>query len=457
MSPPVSRPAQTGIVHLGVGAFARAHTFHYTELAAERAGSCAWGILGVTGRRPESAEVLRAQEEVYGVLFREGSQSRLRWVGSLTGVAASSERHRVTAAIAHEQTRVVTLTVTEKAYAPDSVPLGLLAHGLRRRHEAGGAPLTVLSCDNLLSNGRRLEQLVRHATRGAPAAFQRWLADDVAFPCSVVDRITPSTTAVDRDEAGTLSGFADAALVVAEPFGQWVIEDDFAGSRPPWELAGAVFVADVEVYEAGKLRLLNGAHTLIACAGAVLGHTTIVEAMGDPRLLRWCRRWQEEVQRTLPALDGVDWGDYAREVRGRFSNQGLTHTTAQIARDTSQKVGMRILEPVLEALAQGRGAPAGAFAVGAWAALVLRQVETGGELDDPLASDFAELVGRSHRRVDAVVEGLLDLVVEEERRGALGAAFVREAADHARCLLTGGNESDDGACRNSQQGATIWL
>lgn len=385
---PGVHPARTGIVHLGIGAFARAHPVLFTELAAEAAGDPRWGVLGVTGRSPEAAAVLERQQGVYGVMSSTDAGPAVRLVGALTGVAPIHDRQRVIDAIASPETSVVTLTVTEKAYAADGQLMRVLMAGLRARHAAGGHPLSVLSCDNLPSNGMTLRGVLRSPV--VDGAFERWLESHVATPSSMVDRITPAATDADRAAAAELTGFRDEALVVAEPFSQWVIEDRFLSSRPEWERAGVQVVSDVASYELAKLRLLNGTHTLLACAGAVRGFDTVAEAIGDPVLLGWCRRWQDDVSATLP-ID-LRGRAYADSILERFANPGLRHTTRQIARDTSQKIDMRILRAARERLAAGAAPIGAAFAVGAWLAFLWSEVRAGRELDDPRAVELAGVV-----------------------------------------------------------------
>ena len=378
-----------GMVHLGIGAFARAHPILYTELAAEAAADSGWGVQAVTGRRPEVAEILDRQEGLYGVLFRSATRNTIRLVGSITEVAPIQDRARVVAMIASPGTSVVTVTLTEKAYRADAPVMRTLAEGVAARLAAGGKPLTLVCCDNLPSNGVRLREVLLAAWSPSPAA-ERWMERDLATPSTMVDRITPETTEADRRMASAMTGLRDDALVVAEPFGQWVVEDRFAAPRPPWELAGVEVVPDVHAHEHAKLRLLNGTHTLLACAGAVRGHATIAEAIADPMLRMWCARWHREARATLPAaMQGQGYSDAILE---RFANPALRHLSRQIARDTSQKIGMRILSVARLRLAAGYLPSAAAFAVGAWVAFAWTEVRAGRELEDPLHRELARAI-----------------------------------------------------------------
>jgi fructuronate reductase len=394
---PRRRPRQVGIVHLGIGAFHRAHQAVYTEDAADASGDDRWGILGVTQRSARVVDQLRPQDGLYGVLTASPDGDRLRVVGSVVDVAfPGDEADRVVAAIAAPTTHVVTLTITEKGYVPGGAAVELLVRGLEARHRSGGAPLTVLSCDNLVGNGRVLGALVRDAV-GADVAS--WLDASVTFPCSMVDRIVPATDDARRTQAATLLGARDEGLVVAEPFGQWVIEDRFAGPRPAWELAGATLTDDVGPYELAKLRLLNGTHSLLAYAGVLAGHDTIAGAVGDPALAA-------AATSTLTAPPGVDLAAYADELLERFANPATGHRTGQVAADGTQKIPQRWGPPlaalldgpgdeVRDATSDGGHVRAYAGALAAWVAFVVRAARGGPgapPLDDPRADELRAAV-----------------------------------------------------------------
>ena len=335
-----SRPP-VGILHLGAGAFFRAHVAAFTEDAG------GWGICAVAPRRRDTVEQLAPQDGLFTLLVRHPDEDRARVIGCLREVLhAPSELERVLARIADPEVHVVTLTITEAGYA--SPVIDLLARGLARRE----APLTVLSCDNLPRNGEVLERLV-----GA--------RDRVTFPCTVVDRITPATTDADRETATRLIGLEDRAVVVAEPFHQWVIEDRFAGPRPAWEHAGAQLVADSAPYEQLKLRLLNGSHLMLAYLGLLAGARTVDEAMRDDAIAGALRRLvDEDVAPTLaPELDVPG---YVATLDERFANPRMRHQLAQIATDGSQKLPARLLPVARERLAAGGEPRWVALVVAAW-------------------------------------------------------------------------------------------
>jgi len=331
-----------GILHLGAGAFFRAHVSAFTEDAGE------WGICAVAPRRPDAVEQLGPQDGLFTLLVRHPDEDRARVIACLREVLhAPSDPERVVERIADPGVHVVTLTITEAGYG--SPVIDLLARGLAARE----APLTVLSCDNLPRNGEVLERLV-----GA--------RDHVAFPCTVVDRITPATTEADRETAARLTGFEDRAAVVTEPFRQWVIEDRFAGPRPAWEQAGAQLVGDSAPYEQLKLRVLNGSHSLLAYLGLLAGARTVDEAVRDEGIAGAVRRLvEEDVAPTLPP--GLDLPGYVAALDERFANPRMGHRLEQIAMDGSQKLPARLLPVARERLAAGAEPRWVALAVAAWA------------------------------------------------------------------------------------------
>jgi fructuronate reductase len=336
-----ARP-DVGIVHLGAGAFHRAHQAAFTEDAG------GWGICAVAPRRRDAVEQLAPQDGLFTLLVRHPDEDRARVIGCLREVIhAPSEPERVVERIADPRVHVVTLTITEAGYS--SPVIDLLARGLAARAD----PLTVLSCDNLPRNGEVLERLVGER-------------DHVTFPCTVVDRITPATTEADREAAARLTGFEDRAAVVTEPFRQWVIEDRFAGPRPAWEQAGAQLVEDSAPYEQLKLRVLNGSHSMLAYLGLLAGARTVDEAVRDEAIAGAVRGLvNEDVAPTL--APDLDLRGYAAALDERFANPRMGHRLVQIAADGSQKLPARLLPVARERLAAGAEPRWVALAVAAWA------------------------------------------------------------------------------------------
>lgn len=416
----VARPAYdraavaTGIVHLGLGAFHRAHQAVYTE-AALAAGDRRWGILGASLRSPDARDALGPQDGLYALAARDGNGERLQVVGSVTRLAVAPENPgALVAAMAAPGTRIVSLTVTEKGYchrpatgelddghpdvrhdlahpeAPRSAP-GLVVEALRRRRAAGLPPFTALCCDNLPRNGRTLGRVLARFAALRDPDLGRYVAGELRCPSTMVDRIVPATTTDDRARVAAALGLADAWPIVTEPFTQWVIEDDFAGERPAWDAAGASFVRNVAPYELAKLRLLNAGHSTLAYLGYLAGHETVADAMAAPGFAALVRGLMlEEAAPTLPPVPGLDVAAYAASLGARFRNPALRHRTRQIAMDGSQKLPPRLLGTVRDRLAARRPVDRLALGIAAWMRYATGRDERGAPIDvrDPLAADL---------------------------------------------------------------------
>ena len=267
-------------------------------------------------------------------------------------------------------------------------PIGWLVEGLRLRRDAGTAPFTVLCCDNLPSNGRVVRRLVLELAEARDPALAEWIADHVAFPCSMVDRIVPAATDDTRARAAALLGTQDALAIETEPFIQWVIEDRFPQGRPDWQAGGAVFASKVEPYEKMKLRLLNGAHTLIAHLGVLNGLEHVRDVMAVPQLAALARAHMAAAVQTLDPVPGIDLDAYMDDLIARFANPAIAHRNLQIAMDTTQKLPQRLLSPAVDALAAGDDAAAFARAVGIWIAALKHR----GQADDPRKDDLIAAV-----------------------------------------------------------------
>lgn len=407
-APDVVRPVSRGIVHLGLGAFHRAHQAAFTHEAAELTGDTSWGITGVTQRSNTVADQLVPQDGLFTLLEKGVDIERSTVIGSIVEVLnASEDSAAVVAAIGDPRVRIVTLTVTEKGYRFDPATgrlrlddervaadlaggdprtvVGQLVAGLVIRQRSD-SPLTVLCCDNLPHNGRQLEALVAEfvAAQKLDGAVGDWISTQVSFPSTMVDRIVPTTTDEDRAALEHISGLRDDAAVVCEPFRQWVIEDRFVTPRPAWDLVGVQFVQDVEPWETMKLRVLNATHSLLAYSGLRAGYATISDAVADPILESLARRMiREDIAPTLGAEMTPE--TYGEEVLKRFANPNLPHTTRQVAMDGSQKLGPRLLGTVRDAIAAGTSTRWLALAVASWCTYVIDEVGAGKVLDDPMA------------------------------------------------------------------------
>ncbi|HEX2727135.1 MAG TPA: mannitol dehydrogenase family protein [Beijerinckiaceae bacterium] len=456
---------RTGIVHLGLGAFVRAHQALYTDdLLATEPG--AWGMTGVSLQRPDQRDRLMPQDGLYTTLQRDSTGVSARIVGCLRSVlVAPEDPAAVIAAMADAHIRIVSLTVTEKAYCADPASgrlqahhpdirhdlehaeeprtaVGFLVAALRRRRAEGKAPFTVLCCDNLPSNGRLVARLVGDFAALAEDGLAGWIGSNVAFPATMVDRIVPATTPDDLAEAARVTGLADAAPVVHEPFRQWVVEDRFVdGVRPAWHRVGAEFVGDVAPYEHMKLRLLNGAHSALAYLGYLAGHETIADAVADPVLRDFVQAlWRDEIIPVVPPPSGTDLSGYAGVLLDRFANPEVRHRTWQIAMDGSQKLPQRLLETMRERLA--RDLPVGglALAIAAWLRYVGGTDERGAMIDvrDPLAPHLRQLLDQAGDDPGARVRAVLAIDAIFGADLARDSRFERALVDAYGSLLARG-------------------
>ncbi|WP_430788086.1 mannitol dehydrogenase family protein [Actinoplanes sp. G11-F43] len=322
------------ILHFGLGAFHRAHQAVWTENV-----SADWTITAVAPRSRATVDALRAQGNRYAVLTRGPGDPSVRVCHALSETLhLGDDAARVRELMTSPDVRIVTLTITEKGYLADGPVVTAVADGLIARHRAGGAPLTVMSCDNMAANGAVLRAAVRAAM--TESVDEDWLDTAVTWPSTVVDRIVPATTPADVEEASALLGFRDEVPVVAEPYRQWVIEDAFAAGRPPWEHDGALIVADVAPYQLTKLRLLNGAHSALAYLGLAAGLGTVADTMATGWGPALVRQLAAEVAPTLPP-GGPDPMAYADDLVERFANPGIRHSLRQIAGDGSRKLPER--------------------------------------------------------------------------------------------------------------------
>lgn len=455
-----------GIVHLGIGAFHRAHQAVYVDTRLG-AGERDWAILGVSLRSAETRDALQPQDGLYTVLARSGNEVCPRVIGSVRELLVAPENFgTLLDRMSEPNVRIVSLTVTEKGYchdpatgeldedhpdivhdlsaplAPKSVP-GLLVEALRRRRDNRIAPFTVLCCDNLPSNGRTVRRVVTRFAELRDPEICRYIADEVAFPSTMVDRIVPATTDADRILVSERLGVADNWPVSTEPFSQWVIEDRFPTGRPRFELAGAVLVADVEPYEAMKLRLLNGSHSTLAYLGYLAGYETVADVMAVPAFARFVRDlMDEEITPTLHLPPDVDLEAYKDSLIERFHNTALHHRTWQIAMDGSQKLPQRLLGTARDRIRVGASIERIALAVAGWMRYVTGTDERGAAIDvrDPLASRLRALADAAGPDASRLVPALLgvreifgeDLPAEPRFimpvRNALAALFTNGAA-----------------------------
>ncbi|MES0884110.1 mannitol dehydrogenase family protein [Roseibium sp. SCP14] len=445
------------VLHIGFGAFAKAHVmvFH-DEMLRHTEGD--WGVIA-TRLNSGAAELTRLDQS--GGLYTVGEMSDddlvLREIGAVVKTLhpARDGAGAVAEQISNPDLAVITLTITEKGYclsggqldlghkgivedlkgsgAPKTA-IGTIVEGLRQRKDAGESGLTVLSCDNLPSNGVLCRQAILDYARELDPGLCTWVEENCRFPCSMVDRITPAMTEQSHERLSEALGRSDPNGILCEPFRQWVIEDSFAGERPAWDLAGAEFVADVAPFEEMKLRLLNGTHSFLAYLGALAGKETIADCMQDPVLLTAARKLMlDEQVPTLEVPDSVEVSRYADTLIDRFANRALHHKTTQIATDGSQKLPQRLLQSIRQHLKDSRPWPLSALAVAGWMLYCRGVSETGGNLpvNDPLSDQIAAFAAQSDGpdyvdrmlSLKAVFEN--DLPASSEFTGAVHDAYKR--------------------------------
>ncbi|WP_395944814.1 mannitol dehydrogenase family protein [Brevundimonas sp.] len=429
---------KTGVVHLGIGAFHRAHQAVVFDDAI-KAGDLRWGVLGASLRSPDVRDQLNPQDGLYTLVVRDGSDEHLRVIGAGRGVLVGPEDPAaLVAAMADADVHIVTLTVTEKGYrldpatgdlllddpevaadladiaSPRTAP-GFIVAALQARKAAGLKPFTVVSCDNIPHNGKRIRAGVVAMARHVDPALAGWIEAEGAFPQTMIDRIVPATIADDITRLTARLGVEDQGMVKAEPFTQWVIEDRFAGERPDFAALGVQLTDAVEPWEDAKLRLLNGAHSAVAYLGALSGHEHVHEAVAVPAFRAYVEALWDEAQTTLNPPPGLDIPAYRDALMARFSNAALMHRTRQIAMDGSQKLPQRLLAGAAERLAagpdsKGMGIDAIALGVAAWMKWQSGVTESGEifVVDDPLAAKTAELLAGSDND-QARVSALLTL------------------------------------------------
>ncbi|MGV1009536.1 MAG: mannitol dehydrogenase family protein [Dermatophilaceae bacterium] len=420
-----SAPPRSGIVHLGLGSFHRAHAAVYTAqaLAAEPGD---WGIVGVSNRSRSVVDAMRAQDYLYSVLTMSaaGTEVGVLDVHRHTLVAAD-DGPQVLTGIADPAHKILTLTVSENGYhreartgaldvtaAPivhdltdtdnPTTPIGLVCRGLAKRHAAGGAPVTVLSCDNLQSAGTMTRGLVEQFLQasGATPQLLRWVSGSVSFPNAMVDRIVPAPTEATRAEVHGILGLHDACPVPAEAFSMWVMEDAFAAGRPRWEAGGAIFTDEVEAYELIKLRLLNGCHSLIAYLGALDGRETIPQSRGQEFVEAAVRA--AIANEYLPSVHlptGFDAPAYVESLFDRWNNAALGDKTSRVGSDGSAKLLQRVPEPAVRMLRLGQMPEQLALTVAGWVCCV---APPGGFRPGPLADAMVE---PARERLDQVTAG----------------------------------------------------
>lgn len=420
---------QTRIVHLGFGAFHRAHQAVYTDILAAEQGSD-WGYCEVNliGGEQQIAD-LRAQDNLYTV----AEMSADAWTARIVGVVTKALHvdvdglETVLAAMCDPQIAIVSLTITEKGYChapasgelmldhpfivadlrnphqPKSAP-GVVVEALSRRKQRGLPAFTVMSCDNMPENGHVTRNVICAYARAVESELAEWIEANVTFPSTMVDRIVPAVTADTLGKIAHITGVRDPAGVACEPFRQWVVEDNFVAGRPAWEKAGAELVADVVPFEEMKLRMLNGSHSFLAYLGYLAGYQHINDCMEDTNYRHAAQALMLQEQAPTLKVKGVDLHRYAELLIARYSNPALRHRTWQIAMDGSQKLPQRMLDSVRWHRAHQRSFPLLALGVAGWMRYVSGVDEQGQPIEvcDPLLSVIQAAVEHSEDGVSRV-------------------------------------------------------
>jgi fructuronate reductase/mannitol 2-dehydrogenase len=434
---------RSGVVHFGVGGFHRAHQAMYFDELARRGLGDGWGLTGVGLHRPEMGEVMRAQDCLYLVVARGARGTTVRVVGVMgTYLFAPDQREAVLETLSDPATKLVTLTITGNGYLlspdgdfsdddplvaaeledpgrPDTV-FGYLVEALDRRRAAGVAPFTVLSCDNIPGNGAAARTMV------------------VAFPASMVDRITPETTPEERERIVRSLGVDDRWPVITEPFSQWVVEDNFCNDRPPLDEVGVQFVADVAPYELTKKRLLNASHCALGYLGYLAGYRTTAEVMADPAYAAYVSALIDEVVPLLPRVDGMELGAYKKSLLERLANPEMSDQLSRLCRRGSTKVPSYLLPSITETRAAGRPAPMLTLAVAGWFRYLQGHDYAGEPIDieGPRSEEFVELArqeGADPRPLLTVRQVFGDLADD--------ASFVRDLHVASEALRAGPRET----------------
>jgi mannitol 2-dehydrogenase len=362
----------TGVVHFGVGGFHRAHQAMYHDRLMNGGEALDWGICGV-GVMPgdrRMQEALDAQDGLYTLIVKHPDGTyEPRVIGSITEyLFAPDDPEAVIEKLAAASTRIVSLTITEGGYTLDNGAFDLLTEALRRRRDRGAGVFTVMSCDNLPGNGELTRRVFMEFARRRDPELAEWVEREVAFPGSMVDRITPVTTDADIAALRERFGLEDRWPVVCEPFTQWVLEDSFSAGRPPYEDAGVQLVGDVEPYELMKLRLLNASHQALCYFGYLCGYRLVHEAAQDPLVRTFLRGYMdEEGTPSLAPVPGVDLDDYKRTLIERFSNPEVRDTIARLCAESSDRIPKWLLPVVRHQLAAGGEIKRSAAVVASWA------------------------------------------------------------------------------------------
>ena len=419
-----------GIVHIGPGAFHRAHQAVYTDMAMAYGGN--WRITGVSMRSATLKQKLADQDNLYSLVVLD-NEPYVQVIGAFDSVLVLNEdREAIMAALTDANTHLISLTITEKGYCltsngeldtshadimhdlsnPDEPvsAVGLIVSALKHRFEQQQVDITVISCDNLADNGKKLARAVLQFAQKIQPELAQWIEQNIAFPCTMVDSITPATDEALISLAADKLGVEDAWPIQREGFTQWVVEDKFSGPRPAWEKVGVTFTDDVAAFENAKLRILNGTHSTLAYTGILLGKETVYEAISDSALEAFIGRLlSDEIIPSINAEGVMDLPAYAEDILNRYKNRHIRHLLAQIAWDGSQKLPFRVLNTVRDNLKLGKQAKLLCVPIAAWILFIAKRASDQEELVDPLAETLIGLANQHQGDLPALGAAVLNL------------------------------------------------
>ncbi len=421
---------ECGIVHIGPGAFHRAHQAYYTEKALAYGGD--WRIHGVSMRSGTLKKALANQDNLYALCVVD-NEPETHVIGAIKTLSTLAEdRDEVVAALANQKTKIVTLTVTEKGYClnaqghldtehadikadlvdPDTPisAVGLLVKALKLRKQAGYADITIISCDNVSDNGKKLQKAVTEFATKTDETLGQWITENIAFPCTMVDSITPATDDSFKAQVSTTLGLDDNWPIQREAFTQWVIEDTFSGPRPQWDKVGVTFTQDVSFFEKAKLRILNGTHSTLAYVGTLFGKETVYQAISTPAIKQLIASLlSEEIVPSLGESSGFDLNQYAQDIVKRYENQHIRHLLSQIAWDGSQKIPFRLLDTIRDNIKAKRSINLLCTGVAAWCLFVNNKAARNEAITDPLDTLLTDLAKSVEFEPQALAKKLLAL------------------------------------------------
>lgn len=460
--PSYPRQLQQRICHIGIGRFHRAHQANYLHRLLQQGLADGWGLCAVGIRAADQPvlQTLQAQDGLYSLWEVDGAERKVSVIGSIMQWVDASDNAQVGIDVmADAATKIVSLTITESGYCLDSQgqldlkhpdishdlaqpakprsAAGLIVRALALRRERGQAGFTLMSCDNLIENGHQLRRTVLGFAQHSDPALAQWIEAQVSFPCSMVDRITPAPNAQMQDEFCTEWRVRDDALVMCEPWQQWILEDHFIAGRPAFEQVGVVMSSQVKAYENMKVGLLNGGHSALSHVALLCGHVLVHKALEDSTIHQWLAAYMKEVATTLPPLPGVDFAEYQASLIRRFLNPAVEDRLTRLAQDTSAKFQQTLLPPLIQRLRNVKPTPCLTAAVAFWLVYLdrLRTDATANAAYQDARKDWLIAQAASAVQASDATEFLAStLVLSSELTGAFSAGV----NTHLRGLRTAG-------------------